>query len=222
MADSRKVAEKFVNILNKSPDIAEDNTPDLPIEYYEIRELAKRRVQLKSSVKAHFVIYCVVNVFLLILNIWVDIWGKSNVSIFDVWVILVVMAWGILLCVHWTVYKTDQWSNYGKKMFMVDVAVMSSLNPFLIYMNYYMNYVTFEGLRYTPRIWWPWILVICIIVLCIHYYLAFYIRSDKRLDRNVKNEMAKLTKEKGLNISVEDMIAKMELKDEQDSKKEQK
>jgi len=218
MADSKKVVEKFVNMLNNTPETADDNTPDLPIEYYELRELAKRRVLLKSSVKAHVVIYCIVNTFLLILNIWVDIWGQQDKTILDVWAIIVMMAWAILLCVHWTVYKTDHWSNYGKKMFMVDVAIMVSLNPFLIYMNYYMNYVTLEGIHYTPRIWWPWILVICIIVICIHYYLAFYIRSDKRLDKYIKNEMVSLTKEKGFDIPVDEIVAKLNEKDNETKK----
>ena len=125
-------SQEFLAMVNNSDQSSEDN---LPIEYYELREIAKRRVLLKQAVKAHFLIYLCTNLFLLVLNF--VLYSPSN--IFEIWALIPIGAWGILW-IHLWVLLTDQIPDFRRKMFLINVAIIIIVIPFIIYMNYWANW----------------------------------------------------------------------------------
>ena len=193
---SPSIVKKFLAMVNNSDQSSEDN---LPIEYYELREIAKRRVLLKQAVKAHFLIYLCTNLFLLVLNF--VLYSPSN--IFEIWALIPIGAWGIALWIHLWVLLTDQIPDFRRKMFLINVAIIIIVIPFIIYMNYWANWAnTFAQFsHYREMIWWPYILTACLIELAVHAYLSRTVPNEPKLDKSIEKEMEKLQKSRKISIS---------------------
>ena len=106
------IVKKIVESINNPSNDASEN---LPIEFYELREMAKRRVLLRDSVKMDATVYFIANAFLILLNILL----KPIHSIFDLWALWFAIPWGVFLWIHLWVYLTDTEPNYRKKMFKI-------------------------------------------------------------------------------------------------------
>ena len=79
-------------------------TPALPDQELELRQLARKRAQLKLSFFGHLAIYVVVNVILLVVNLL-----TSPGALWFYWPAL---GWGMGVAAHGvTVYATDLGNN---------------------------------------------------------------------------------------------------------------
>ena len=76
----RRLIRRLVEEI-KHEDLTEEE--NLPLEYYELKELAKTRVLLKGSLKIHAIIYLFLNVFVIILNLFAI--STTIVHFFDLW-----------------------------------------------------------------------------------------------------------------------------------------
>jgi hypothetical protein len=199
MASPNSVIKKFVKVVNENTTepVTEE---DLPIEFYELKELARRKVLLRSSVRTDAILYFVVNSFLLALNLFVDF--DHITVIYDVWAIWPIFAWSIFLLVHFIIYISDDLPDYRVKMLLIDGAIVLSVNPFLIYINYLANYYAELALisRYTPRLWWPWTGIISIIFFLVHAYFVYYVKDDEKLEKSIKREIMRITKKEGIDL----------------------
>ena len=189
------IVKKIVESINNPSNDASEN---LPIEFYELREMAKRRVLLRDSVKMDATVYFIANAFLILLNILL----KPIHSIFDLWALWFAIPWGVFLWIHLWVYLTDTEPNYRKKMFKIDIAMVIAINPFLIFVNYSINYHNGTLATFPIGFWWHWTLLLSLIVVIIHYYLISNVKENKKLDDSVQKEIINIAKKEGLDLNL--------------------
>jgi len=170
--------------------VEEEEEENYPIEYYELQELAKIRVLLKSSFKTHFFIYFMVNGLIVGLNVL----GTDAVieSIFDVWALWVITAWGLILWIHSSIIVTLQISNLEHKIFAITSIIIFYIGWFLVFVNYFVNHATDSTL-----IWWPWPAVAFVIFIAGYAWIVFYSENRGKLNVRISREMNKMWQKQG-------------------------
>jgi hypothetical protein len=121
---------------------------------------------------------------------------SSYTTIYDIWALIPIWSWMIVLWIHFCSYLTYKVSDFRKKMFYFDAAIVVAINPFIIYINNFVNHYAPLLLNYTATLWWPYIVAISLVVIAIHGYLAFTttITDEKKLEANIEKEMLKMQK----------------------------
>jgi 2TM domain len=197
-----------------------DEEDGLPIEFYELRELAKNRVLLKDSFQIHLFLYLVINGFLFVLNLLY--FPTQITSGYDLWSLWPILTWGIWIWTHGWAVLTVNIDDFQQRMFVVISSTIFFLVSYFIFVNYYSNY-----LLDITVIWWPYILVFLAIFLSIYAYLVFLGKDSNRFEYKVLKEVNIIIKEYENDINFiekekQEQNLKNEKKEKQTSKKKQK
>jgi len=157
---------------------------DVDLEFYELRDEALKRWAIKSSVKIHFVVWAVINTFLVVLNLFVV--NLQVTGLGDFWAFWTLCGWGFGLYVHATVWFTLNVKDLSKKVFLIHVFMGVGLIPFLAAVN----------LLTTPTYqWFWWVLVGELALIVLHYYITF-ISTSKQVEQAILREMNHLRQQK--------------------------
>ena len=157
---------------------------DVPLEYLEMREVAKARVILKSSVRGHSLIYGLVNVFLIFLNFFGD--PNPINHFFEIWSVWVILGWGLLLWTHsviiWGVLSVK---NVDRKIFAIIALILGYMGLLLIFTNYIVIYYSD-----TDFLWWPWTSGGIGLIIGSYGYIVYEIdessKKKQKIDRELK------------------------------------
>ncbi len=161
---------------------------NLPLEYYELKELAKSRVLLKSSLKIHVIIYIIVNFFLIIVNLYINTSEIEN--IFDLWFTFVLIGWGFFLWAHSIIVLTMNVYNLEKRIFIITISILTYLIVLLIFINYLINEI-----KEITVSWWPWPLVAIILFSGIYAFFVFENDDTSKLEIRIGKEIKKMKAE---------------------------
>ncbi|WP_457558669.1 2TM domain-containing protein [Candidatus Harpocratesius sp.] len=159
-----------------------DEDENLPIEYYELRELAKTRVLLKSSLKTHFFVYLIVNLFVVILNILGNI--PPVESFLDLWSLWSVLGWGLLLLAHAMILATYNIPNLEYRIFIITSVISIYIGLFLIYLNYYLRIANNDD-----EIWWYWPDIAILLFIAAYAWIVFYSENKEKFNSRIEREM---------------------------------
>ncbi len=165
-----------------APSTGVDEDPDL--EFYELRDEAIKRVAIKASVKIHFVVWAVINIFLLFLNLVLVNFQVTGLG--DFWVFWTLCAWGLGLYVHATAWFTLNVKKFGKKMFFLHFLIGIGVIIFVAAVNL-LTMPTYQ--------WFWWIVGGELAFILLHYYIAF-ISTKPRVEQAIKNEIDFLKQQK--------------------------
>ncbi len=157
---------------------------DVDLEFYELRDEAVKRVAIKSSVKIHLVVWGVINVFLLMLNLFLVNFQVTNLG--DFWVFWTLFAWGLGLYIHATAWFTINVKNLAKKIFYIHFLIGAGLIPFLAAVNL---------LTMPSYLWFWWVLGGELAFILLHYYITFMSRKYN-VERAIKQEIDFLKQQK--------------------------
>ncbi len=157
---------------------------DVDLEYYELRDEAVKRVAVKASVKIHFAVWLVINIFLVILNLYLVNFQVRALE--DFWVFWTLIPWGFGVYVHATVWFTINVKHLGKRMFFIHFLVGVGLVPFV---------ATINLMTMPSYLWFWWVLGAEIAFILLHYYITF-ISTRPHVDRAIKREMEVLKRQK--------------------------
>ncbi|TFH31246.1 MAG: 2TM domain-containing protein, partial [Promethearchaeota archaeon] len=116
-----EIVKRLVREINQHE---EDDLDDknFPIEYYELRELAKGRVLMKSSFKTHLFIYLLVNIFLIILNF---LGGFQPLESFVyIWCLWSILGWGLILLAHGIILVTMNIPNLEYRIYIIVSVIL--------------------------------------------------------------------------------------------------
>ncbi|MHA1776693.1 MAG: 2TM domain-containing protein [Promethearchaeota archaeon] len=208
------IIRRLVNEISAEPINDEDD--NLPIEYYELRELAKNRVLLKSSLKTHIFIYLIVNTFLIILNILGNIPPVSNFT--DLWSLWSILGWGLLLVAHTMILVTNNIPNLEYRIYIITSTILLYIGLFLIYLN---NYLFIAG--QTSDYWWYWPDIAIILFISAYAWIVFYSENKEKFKSRVDKEIAELIEKEELKENDEKSRAangsNVQVKDKKKNKK---
>jgi hypothetical protein len=169
---------------------AKENAPsggadeDLGLEFYELRDEAVKRVAIKTSVKIHFVVWAVINIFLLILNLVSVDFQVTGLG--DFWVFWTLCAWGLGLYIHATAWFTLNVKNIGKKMFFLHLLIGIGVILFVATVNL-LTFPTYQ--------WFWWIVGGEFAFILLHYYITF-ISTRWHVEQAIKHEIEFLKQQK--------------------------
>ncbi|MHA1673208.1 MAG: 2TM domain-containing protein [Promethearchaeota archaeon] len=176
-----KIVERLVNEISQ-PDEDELGERNLPLEYYELRELAKARVLLKSSFKSHLFIYGLVNIFLIILNF---LGGLQPLDSFTyIWSLWSILGWGLILLAHGMILVAMNIPNLEYRIFIIVSVILIYIIGFLAYINYYII-VKDES----HQVWWYWPGIAIILFIAGYAWIVFYSENKDRFYTRVSAEM---------------------------------
>lgn len=171
-------------LVEELGDLDTSNDENLPIEYYEMRDYAKTRVLLKSSIKSHTLIFILVNAFLLLSNFFAD--PKDN--FLEMWSIWVLAAWGLLLWSHFViVYGIIDIDDIDRKIFAIISLILSYIGLLIIFINYLANF--YGGTTY---LWWYWVLAGICLVIGSYAYVVYQTDERGHLKNKIEKEMKKI------------------------------
>jgi hypothetical protein len=156
---------------------------DVPLEYLEMREVAKARVILKSSVKAHSLIYGLVNIFLLFTNFFAD--PNPINHFFEVWSVWVILGWGLLLWTHFVViWGILSVKHVDKKIFVIISLILGYIALLLIYTNYIVIHYS-----NTDFLWWYWAAGGIALIIGSYAYIVYEIDESSKKKRQIDREL---------------------------------
>ncbi len=175
--------------MPEKPEMKENAPPagqeeDMDLEFYELRDEAVKRVAIKTSVKIHLAVWAVVNIFLVILDLYLA--NFQITSITDFWAFWTIFPWGFGLYVHATAWFTLDVKKVGKKMFFLHFLIGAGLIPFLAV----VNLVTIP-----TYLWFWWVLGGEVAFILLHYYITF-ISTKPRVDQAIMREIDVLKRQK--------------------------
>lgn len=176
---------------------------DLPIEYYEMRELAKKRVIMRSAFRTHLIIFFLVNSFLITVNYFEQDIPITTFN--DLWSVWVLSIWGLPLWSHFWSIKTQTITDDRQRIFILTFFMNVYLASFFISLNYF-------GTRYindSSDLWWPWAVGFQLVFTLINAYFTFVKTNDAQLDEQVEEELIKMKGEFEFQLR---LIQKMEEK----------
>ena len=157
-----------------------------PLEYYEMRDLAKLRVVLRSSVRSHLFIYSLINILLILANIFAD--PNPINYIFEIWALWVVIGWGLLLWVHsviiWGIIKIK---NLDLKIYAIISLILVYIALLLIYVNYLTIYYSDSTYH-----WWPWSTAGIVIGIGAYAYIVHEMDEGGKMKIRIEDEMKKI------------------------------
>jgi hypothetical protein len=180
---------KLIKRLVKEIDTV-DMTPaeNLPLEHYELKELAKTRVLLKGSIKVHAIVFLFVNIFLTIINLFAD--TRPISTIYDLWFLWSFVGWGLIFFAHFVIVFTINIDNLEQRIFAITVSILLYIIGFLIFINYFVN--DMENLSY---LWWPWPAVALALFSAAYAYIVFEHDDKKKMEKRIGKEILKIKEE---------------------------
>ncbi len=175
--------------MTEKPEVRENAPPqgadeDMDLEFYELRDEAIKRVAIKTSVKIHFAVWAVLNIFLVILNLVLANFAFTSIA--DFWTFWTLFAWGFGLYVHATAWFTLNVKNLAKRIFFIHFLIGAGLIPFLAAVNL---------LTMPTYLWFWWVLGGELAFILLHYWITF-ISTRPRVDRAITREIEKLKLQK--------------------------
>lgn len=182
---SKNVIKRLVEEIKNVDLTSEEN---LPIEYYELKELAKTRVLLKGSIKIHAIVYMFVNLFVLILNLF-GRFTEIN-TIFDMWFIWVILGWGLILWSHSVIVISVSVVHLEQRIFAITVSILAYIAGFLVFINYFVNHAT-----NSEYYWWPWAAVFIALFSAAYAYIVFEKEDTSKMERRIGIEIEKMKDE---------------------------
>ncbi|UYP46623.1 hypothetical protein NEF87_002908 [Candidatus Lokiarchaeum ossiferum] len=185
----RKLIKRLVDEIDHDDPEDEEN---LPLEYYELKELAKTRVLLKGSLKVHAIIYLFINVFIAIINLFA-VSTPANFGFYDLWCIWAILGWGLILWAHAAIVLTINIMNLEQRIFSITISIGGYILGFLVYVNYYVNHITESSM-----IWWPWVTVGGILIAAAYAYIVFENDDTSKMERRIGIEIEKMKMEEKL------------------------
>ncbi|MHA1518666.1 MAG: 2TM domain-containing protein [Promethearchaeota archaeon] len=186
-----KIVERLVNEITQHDenDLGDKN---LPLEYYELRELAKARVLLKSSFKSHLFIYGLVNIFLVILNF---LGGLQPLDSFIyIWSLWSILGWGLILLAHGMILVAMNIPNLEYRIFVIVSVLLIYIIGFLAYVNYYIIVID-----ETHTVWWYWPAIAIALFVAGYAWIVFYSENKDKFYTRVSAEMEHLKANKKKN-----------------------
>ncbi len=156
---------------------------NLPIEYYEMRDYAKTRVLLKTSIKSHAVIFTLVNIFLFATNIFAD---PANIGhFFELWAFWVFLGWGFILWSHFVIVKgIIDIDDIDRKIFAIISLILVYIAGLLVFTNYISNYYLASS-----SLWWPWGVGLIVLIIGSYAYVVYQTDEQGSFSNRVKKEM---------------------------------
>ncbi len=178
----RKLIKRLVEEI-KHEDLSDEE--NLPLEYYELKELAKTRVLLKGSLKIHGIIYLFLNVFVIILNLFAI--STTIVHFFDLWFLWSTLGWGMIIWAHAAIVLTVNIANLEQRIFTITILIGGYILGFLVYINFYVNYV-----NETDVFWAPWVAVGCVLIAAAYAYIVFENDDTSKIEKRIGIEIKKM------------------------------
>lgn len=174
-----EIVKRLVKEIGAEPNEEDEN---LPIEYYELREIAKTRVLLKSSFKTHLFIYGLVNIFLIVLNLW---GGFHPIDSFtDLWSLWSVLGWGLILVAHGIILATYTITNLEYRIFVITSVIAFYIAGFLVFVNFFAIAVT-----ESERLWWYWPIIAIFLFVAGYAWIVFYSENKEKFNSRISQEM---------------------------------
>lgn len=178
-------------LIKEIGDLDTSNDENLPIEYYEMRDYAKTRVLLKSSINIHLLIFILINIFLILTNIFLD--PKPIRNFFELWGFWVLLGWGFLLWAHYVIVKgIMDIEDIDKKIFAIISLILLYIAGILVFTNYITNYYSNNEF-----IWWHWAVGAIGLIIGIYAYVVYQTDERGSLKNRINKEM-ELMKSKAL------------------------
>lgn len=175
-------------LVREVKDVEPAPDENLPIEEYEIRELARTRVILKYSIKVHLFTYVCVNVLLVTINLFTMNPENSFMAFWGLWVIL---CWGFLLWMHILLGLSIYFKKLENRIFFITSLTMFYLSFLLIFVNYLTIY-----LASSEFLWWPWSTGALIIFIAVYAYIVFETDDQAKVEIRVKKELVKIIQQR--------------------------
>ena len=155
---------------------------NLPIEYYELREIAKGRVLMKSSFKTHLFIYLLVNIFLIILN-FLGGWQPLESFVY-IWCLWSILGWGLILLAHGIILVTMNVPNLEYRIYIIVSVILLYIGGFLVYVNYYIIVIDENH-----PVWWYWPAIAIGLFIAGYAWIVFYSENKDKFYTRVSEEM---------------------------------
>ena len=185
MPDWRALIKRLVKEVK---DVEPAPVENLPIEEYEIRELARTRVILKYSIKVHLFTYVCVNVLFVTINLFTMNPDSSFMAFWALWVIL---SWGFLLWIHILLGLSIYFEKLEIRIFFIVACTLFYLSLLLIFLNYLISH-----LAYGEFLWWPWSTGAIFIFVAVYAFIVFETDDQKKMDARVNKELIRITQQR--------------------------
>ena len=182
------------HLVEELPSDEASTEEDIPIEFYEMEELALERVMIRSAFRIHLVIYVIFNIGFFCINLSQFNWYVK--SIYDLWTLWILSSWGMAVWTHGWVVKTKKIPKYQHRMFVIITNMLIYLLSYLIFINYFG---TFYGMGITI-IWWPYTIPFIVGFIIVRAYFAFYQDNEQKIKAQVIIEIEKMKEEYELEI----------------------
>jgi len=175
-------------LVREVKDVEPAPDENLPIEEYEIRELARTRVILKYSIKVHLFTYVCVNVLLVTINLFTMNPQNSFMEFWGLWVIL---SWGFLLWIHILLGLSIYFKKLENRIFFITSLTLFYLSFLLIFVNYLTIFLA-NG----EFLWWPWSTGALFIFIAVYAYIVFETDDQTKVKIRVKKELTKIIQQR--------------------------
>ena len=176
-------------LVKEVKDVVPSPDENLPIEEYEIQELARTRVILKYSIKMHLLIYICVNVLLVTINVFATL--NTDRTIMDFWALWAIIGWGFLLWMHILLGFSIYFKKLENRIFFITSLGLLYVNCLLILINYLTIY-----LAHSEFLWWPWSTGGIFIFIGAYAFIVFETDDAKKMEARVKKELIKITQQR--------------------------
>ena len=176
-------------LVKEMKDVVPSPAENLPIEEYEIQELARTRVILKYSIKVHLLTFICVNVLLVTINLFTS-WNTDK-PLIEFWALWVIFGWGFLLWSHTLLGLSIYFKKLENRIFFITSCSLFYLAILLIFLNYLTIYFA-HGEIY----WWPWSTGGIIVFIAIYAFIVFETDDQIKVEARVKKELQKITKQR--------------------------
>ena len=178
----------IIKRLVKEVDMNVDSEEDHPIEYYEMQELAKTHVLLKVSAQIHVLIYIIINILLILGNIFYR--DKSQpLTLISFWALWVIIAWGFILWAHGVIVIAI---NSIEKIELMIFTIISLIFIYIIALLIYLNIYLVSTQDYNV-IWWPFSTTGLIFLILILWYVFSKTGDQKRFKKAISKEIDRLS-----------------------------
>ncbi len=189
---SKNLIDKLVKMVEKDKLLEKQkyhDSEDRPLEFYELREFAKKRVLLKKTYKIHLLVYLIINGFLFYIN-WRELEDPRS-SILHFWAYFPLIIWGIFLWVHGIYMVTNNvrflmGTSLQKKIFIIVSLTMLYLALLTPFINHLINYYSDSS-----GMWWHYVDILIGVFVIVYWYAIREIDEDK-LQEKLDEEIDKI------------------------------
>jgi hypothetical protein len=168
---------------------SDNSKPDKKIGEFDeksLREIAKEIVVRRTAVRIHWIVYVLVNLFLVVLNYMIDKFETP-------WCLWPIAGWFIGLAIHtfnYETYKHGALKTGRGALLSYHIFTAVIVSVFIIFVDYMTGY-TLD--------WWYWAVVPLLVSVVIHFFIYQSSKPKKNedtrksyMDRQIEKEMKKL------------------------------